>query len=207
MKKRPFTLIELLTVIVIIIVLAGLLLAAVTGSMKKANITKARAQMTTLANAIKQFEATYGRLPIPSGHDEKDVLSDNEYKWLILILQGETIDDSNNSSLKGYGKSASVNAKKVKFLNIVGNDPGVYQDPWDNDFKVFIDTSYDDKIEGSGNFINGLKGSKFHYKVMIYSLGPDEEHSSTVGNSANKDNVYSIDTKWNNEDEGHEILK
>ena len=60
MKKSHFTLVELLVVIGIIAVLAGILLPAVSGSLQKADQTKAKAQITTLVKAIKQFEAKYG---------------------------------------------------------------------------------------------------------------------------------------------------
>lgn len=199
MKKGFFTLIELLTVIAIIIILAGILLPAISGSLKKADVTKARAQMTTLANAIKQYQATYGRLPTPTGHSEASALSTNEYKWLLLILQNETIDDSTNSSLKSYGTSKSVNSKGIKFLDIVGNTPGEYKDPWDEDFQVFMDGNFDDKITSSS--VTGLDGSPFYYSVLIFSYGPD-------GSSGNaKDNVYSINTQWNKSSSKHIIQK
>ena len=218
MKKSFFTLIELLTVIAIIIILAGILLPAISGSLKKADVTKARAQMTTLANAIKQYQSTYGRLPIPKNHDENDVFNEDEYKWLIEILQNQTPTDSD------YGTLAKINPKGIKFLDIVGNTPGEYKDPWDNDYQVFMDTNYDEAISKTQNktskddvtsFIPGLipkakknDGDKYdpiyYYSVLIYSRGPDGDKNKTVSNSTNKDNIYSISTKWN---DGHNIEK
>ena len=201
MKKSFFTLVELLTVIAIIIVLAGILLPAISGSLKKADVTKARAQMTTLANAIKQYQSTYGRLPIPTrtptAYSDGDALTSTEYTKLILTLQNET-----KSGVLSAAQLTTANPKKIKFLDIVGNEPGEYKDPWDEDFQVFMDANYDDKIKDAT--VPGLKGSDFYYSVLIFSKGPDGKDDSAANNKDNKDNIYSISTKWN---DGHNIEK
>ena len=198
MKKSSFTLIELLTVIAIIIILAGILLPAISGSLKKADVTKARAQMTTLVNAIKQYQSTYGRLPSPtSTYQESNALSSTQYKQLIFILQNEYDHDSEPVLTEAQLKTA--NPKRIKFLDIVGNEPGEYKDPWDEDFQVFMDANYDDKIKDAT--VPGLNGSNFYYSVLIFSKGPDNSDSNA------KDNVYSISTQWDKSSSKHKIQK
>ena len=63
-RRRNFTLVELLVVIGIIAILAGMLMAGIMYAPAKAQKAKAQAEITTLMNAMKQFESAYGVLPM-----------------------------------------------------------------------------------------------------------------------------------------------
>ena len=66
-----FTLIEILVVLAIVGVLAGLLFPAVTGALGSAKKAKAKNDVVQLALAVKAYEAQYGRLPVVgTGGDE-----------------------------------------------------------------------------------------------------------------------------------------
>ena len=63
-KKRGFTLIEMLLVIVIIGVLAGSLVISLSGRSQEARVTRARSDISgTLSLALDLFEADMGRYP------------------------------------------------------------------------------------------------------------------------------------------------
>ena len=195
MKKRNFTLVELLTVIAVIAVLAGMIVPAVNGAIKKGEMTKAKAEATTLANAIKQYESTYGVLPIPKNmkSDDEAILDDSDkgkaaYTWLINLLQGKSFSDDT------HGNSGNYNRRGIKFLDVVGNTEGVYQDPWDQNYFVVMDADYDGKMTNSSAKVP-VDATTLHYSVVVWSIGPDGE-SATSADKKNKDNVYSINTTW-----------
>ena len=62
MKKRYFTLVELLVVVGIVVILAGLVLPAVIGGAQQGRITQAKADMKSIQMALAQMDQTYGRM-------------------------------------------------------------------------------------------------------------------------------------------------
>ncbi len=203
MNKRNFTLVELLVVIAIIVVLAGILFPAIQSALKKAEIAKCRAGITTLVNAIKQYESTYGKLPFPKDYKDSGdeaTLSDEQYEWMIKILQGESVTDST------MGNSAQYNKRNIKFLDVQGNEPGKYLDPWDKNYKVILDVDYNGNIEPTSGSLNGVDASKVYYSIIIWSLGDDGKSNTSSKHKDNKDNVYSFPTAWN-KDSGYVITK
>ena len=204
MKKRNFTLVELLVVIAIIGVLAALLFPAIQGALKKAETAKAKAGITNLVNAIKQYESTYGKLPCPKDYDKasgkEPCLTDDQYEWMIKILQGESVTDAT------MGDSSKFNKRNIKFLDVQGNEPGKYLDPWDQNYKVLLDVDYNGNIEPKAGALDGVNTEKVYYSVIVWSIGDDGKSNSSSKHKDNRDNVYSFVTNWSKED-GHVISK
>ena len=63
-KRRGFTLVEVLTVIAIIALLAALILGLAGNAQKKAARTKAEAEITQLESFITDYQMKYGQVPL-----------------------------------------------------------------------------------------------------------------------------------------------
>jgi len=94
-KRKAFTLVELLVVVLIISMLATVLAPRMFKSLGKAKKDIARANMTNIENAIAQFQFDCGRLPDDSeGLDALLVApADLEEKWNGAYLKRSQLQD------------------------------------------------------------------------------------------------------------------
>ena len=83
-KSSGFTLVELLTVIAIIGLLAGILIPTVGGVMDKAKEVKVKNQITQLATAIRQYHSNYHYYPLSYDVDDRD---------MDITVRGDNPDD------------------------------------------------------------------------------------------------------------------
>ncbi len=86
MKK--FTLTELLIVVSIIGILAGILLPIISGSRQRTMEMKAKADIANIMNAINKYESTYGKLPVP--------LDENGEPLPLFFLAGNDVFEKGN---------------------------------------------------------------------------------------------------------------
>jgi len=174
MKKRNFTLVEMLVVIAIIAVLAGLLLTAIGGVKEKAKKSKAMAECQAILTAIKSYETTYGVLPWGGG--ALNDTSSSTIKDVKLGGTAGTATDTNYETLIQWltqaptyssGPDTSGNLRKIKFLDPASADgTKTYLDPWGNRYVIIMDTNYNGY--SSADATNKLYGS-----VFVYSKGPN----------------------------------
>lgn len=187
--SHNFTLVEILMVIIIIAVLMGMLFPAITGVREQAKKTQAKAEMKSLEIAIKQYESTYGVLPVASAGSDV-ALSTAEYEKLISFLSQTGTDQDQG------------NVRKIRMLDV--DVPGEYKDPWkeehNKNYRVALDANYDGEINET--VIYGM-ADNVPKSVVIWTAGPDGKDSGTDGNDDNQDNLYSVDSNWT--PSGHEL--
>ena len=79
-RHGAFTLVEMLVVIAIIAILAGILIPVVGRAKTKAKVAAARVEMAGLELAIKTYHNDYSRWPVPKNYP-RNVWDDVSYGW------------------------------------------------------------------------------------------------------------------------------
>ena len=208
-QPRAFTLIEMLVVIAIIAILAGILLPALAHVKYQAKIKLAKAEMNMIASAIKDYEAAYDRYPASKIVEESGT-PDFTY-GLQIAKDGKKIENSElmqilldivprDNDVNAVNYQHRRNPKKTVFLNakqVSGNLPGVstddwiFRDPWGNPYIITIDMNDDHKCTdfyyrkeevSRGNRIGLVPNAgdfELNAPVMVWSFGPDGRASDT----------------------------
>ena len=215
-RGKPFTLIEMLAVIGVIAILAGLLLPALTQGRQRAKMAEAKTQMSALETAISQYESTYGTLPY--GADPDDAPGNDRDNWIWDYSASTSMYYDLIGILSDRGSDG--NARGIEFLSVKKVDAALkFKDPWNNNYHIAWDlydasgnaspppgdTPYDQQIWDG--YVAGLLGPSdeyLHRSVVIWSMGPDGAEDTTDGSDANQDNIYIMKTIWS-EGNGHEL--
>lgn len=171
-QAKAFTLVEILVVVSIIGLLAGLAFPAIQGALNSAKKGKAKAEMQSIITSLKSYQNEYGRLPNPSavGGASDGYFSDSASPKLFLMLTGSASDTSGE------------NPRQIAFLELPASSTnGIFQDPWKRNYILKIDTDGDNVVEYYGNK-NGI--------ALIISLGKNGQQEDPA--SSKSDDVYSF---------------
>jgi len=167
---QAFTLVEILVVISIIGLLAGLAFPAIQGAQTAARKGKAKAEIQSIITSLKAYQNEYGRIPDSQalGGGADGWFGTNESKNLFWMLSG------NN-----YGEQ---NPRQITFLELSGTSTnGVFLDPWKRHYVLKIDTDGDNIVEYYGNK-NGV--------AVVLSFGKNGKQDAPT--DAKSDDVYSF---------------
>jgi prepilin-type N-terminal cleavage/methylation domain-containing protein len=167
-QPDSFSLVELLVVISIIGLLAGLSSVAVSKALEAGKKAKAKGDLTAIVAAVKAYKQEYGQWPVAKS--KMDQASDeynswygpptaeNEGKDLMRILSGDKTVEKDNQIM---------NPKGVRFLEGPQTD-GTFKDPWGTQYCVKMDTNE----SGSVEYYN--PDLEIRLTVIAVSLGPNK---------------------------------
>jgi prepilin-type N-terminal cleavage/methylation domain-containing protein len=193
--RRAFTLIELLIVIAIIAILAGLLLPALANVKVKARIKQAQTEMVNLTAAIKAYEAEYNRYPASKQAETAAAGGDFTYATsvpglnpnpnlpnaeVIMILQD--IDGGVNAGhARNPRKLALFEGKPVGASSAGGIDSNyVLLDPWGNPYIISMDLSDDNKCADTFYFSSAVSADPSDPRLGLVGLSAALDPTGTT---------------------------
>lgn len=201
-SRHGFTLVELLVVVTIIGILAGLVISQAPKLMQQSRELEVRNVIVALQTGIRNYQTEYNRFPLDpsqtssSGDEDAPAILTNQSTSLIDTLMGPAASQGGSgSSGSGSGSStANLNPKGIEFTSfkvakggrngLVGTQsPYSLVDLWGMPFYVLFDTNLDRKIKNPDLQNQDPKISQSAVSpppqylptdVAIYSLGKDK---------------------------------
>jgi len=160
-----FTLVELLVVISIIGLLAGIMVPTITKAMEAGRKAKVKGELTAIVAAVKAYKQEYGQWPVAKS--QMDSVADEYNSWygpptteseskdLMRILSGDMTVQKDGQTM---------NPKGVRFLEGAKAD-GTFQDPWRNQYCVKMDTN-----DSGGLEYYGTSGNQENIRVTVIAI-------------------------------------
>ena len=157
MKIRHYTLVEIMIVVGIIAILAGLALPVLNSVQRTAKLNKATAECNAIALAIKNFETEYGQMPNPvDGTNAKNAPTAN-----VKDTDNETVifsPNENDYTAGDQGTSNQAKQYRTFFSMLTGYQ---YSDP----------TEKTESGTGENDFHNNAKKMTFLDPTPAYANG------------------------------------
>lgn len=184
--KRAFTLIEVLVVIAIILVLAGLLLPTITRSVARAERLRAEAECRAIAQALQAYYHDYARWPVTNFTGASLTLELDEA--LYGILRGSNVNFAVAGTFQSTNRFAGNSQGRIYLKTErrgLDATTGRLLDAWGNTWMVRLDTSETHQLADPFGGAAALPAD-----ILVWSAGPDRQWTNTAA-TINQDNIKS----------------
>ena len=163
-RNRGFTLIELMTVIAIMAVLASLLLVGIGSAIRFSRKLTADREVQELKQAWEMYFQTYRTWPAELDgfpYNELEIEEIEAEGDVVRLLQGEDID--------GY------NVQKMLFMQFQKfSGPNKPVNPWGKRYFFKLDVDLDNEVAGTGNATKPPSNT-VRAKVVVWTLDDEDE--------------------------------
>ena len=209
MRKQNFSLVELLVVIGIIVLLAGLMIPAVISSKTKGMITEAKADMTAIKMALTAVERDYktifrldNNFNVTGGNIAKDADSYDSGRVRVVRYDGSSSTEINRYDAlirelsvprEVNNSDKNFNRRNIKYLDPredynTSDNSTLWRDPWGNPYTILVNTNSADMVYLPYNTSNNVQNPPnnrdgnnmvLRGKVFVYSWGPNGEDNDS----------------------------
>lgn len=157
--RAGFTLIEMLTVVAILMLLAGLILAALGVARDRARVLMTRRDIAQLKSAWDTYYADYNAFPDPAQ------ITGNSRENGYMVTGRDVIQ-----ILRGLENHRGQNQREIPYMDFHVNTT-YFNDPWGKPYRVALDVAFagGDAYDGQIDTPNGT----LRMSVAAWSAGPD----------------------------------
>jgi len=173
-RKAAFTLAELLLVIVIIVILAGLTFPVFQGVLERAKKLQAKNDLTQIVTAVNAFYTEYGRYPTSATTDATATYgpggSTTENGGLFNELRATGLFTLNTRQIVFISPPDAKDQNNSR--SGIKTSTGGYYDPWATEYAVAMDADYNNQIANPYTSNAGATPN-LQSGVIAWSLGKD----------------------------------
>jgi prepilin-type N-terminal cleavage/methylation domain-containing protein len=187
-SNHGFTLIEVILVIAVIMILAGITFGISRGVENAKRRSVAKAELTVLAQALEGYKSTHGDYPWAADGDE---LAQALMGWMAFSGSGSSVTFAAVSAddVPDSGPKSFIDPTKLDYSGTLPDEAnvapgtGAFQDPWGNDYIYKYKTSAADSWEVFGFHLysigaNGLDGTTTAATGVLTRPDGDDDHDN-----------------------------
>lgn len=186
-REQAFTIVELLVVLAVIVVLAGITFGTATGVQTARMKATARAEIMLISQSLEDFRSNHGDYPITAEPEDNAItLSKALLGW--KVFQGQPLKFVDRSPRSKIKVEAFIDPSKIIYEGDLSEDMKRkpvnvrFMDPWGQPYVY----AYKDSKEWD------------NFSFVLYSKGPDGLSEALPANGVYNQNYKNLETNIDN---------